>query len=289
MSVRARITLAAALGLALAASRLAAAGHGPVYGLATPTLGQGLWSLDVGAMGRSGSAGEMVMVRPMLGYGLTEDLQVSVSLPLSLDDDPGVPPARMMAMMPGVRDAELLLGWRFHRQATGVGARFESTAYLGLEVPTDDVRAGVRTSPGVLGGLVTGYASRSHYAWAGAQVQRATSARGGDRTGDMAIWSLVYGYRPRRFREELPHADWRWFVEVVGEYRGRDEIAGRALADTGGHEVFFGPTVLGLYGPWGISGGPLFPVHSDLHGDQPEEDVRFVVNFSYWFTPRSTP
>ena len=53
--------------------------------------------------------------------------------------------------------------------------------------------------------------------------------------------------------------------------------------------LILGPTVLGLFGPWGISGGPLFPVHSDLHGDQPEEDVRFVVNFSYWFAPRSTP
>lgn len=289
MSARSRTTLAAALGLALAASRLGATGHGPVYGLATPTLGQGLWSLDVAAMGRSGGAGEMATARPMLGYGLTEDLQVSVSLPVPLYHDPGVPPSRMMAMMPGVPDTEILLGWRFHRRALGVGARFESTAYLGLEYPTDDVRAGVRTAPGILGGLVTGYASRSHYAWAGAQYQRSMSPRGGDHTGDMAIWSLVYGYRPQRFRAELPHADWRWFVELVGEYRGRDEIAGREVADTGGHEIFIGPTVLGLYGPWGVSLGPLFPIHSDLHGTQPEEDVRFVVNFSYWFAPRSTP
>ena len=115
------------------------------------------------------------------------------------------------------------------------------------------------------------------------------SPRGGDHTGDMALYSLVLGYRPERFRAELPHADWRVFVELVGEYRGRDEIAGRELADTGGHEVFLGPTVLGLYGPWGVSLGPLFPIHSDLNGVQPEEDWRFVVNFTWWFSPRSTP
>ena len=82
MSPGARAALIAALGLALAASRLGATGHGPVYGLATPTLGQGLWSLDVAAMGRSSGRGEMAMARPMLAYGLTEHLQVSVSLPV---------------------------------------------------------------------------------------------------------------------------------------------------------------------------------------------------------------
>jgi len=82
MSPGARAALIAALGLALAASRLGATGHGPVYGLATPTLGQGLWSLDVAAMGRSSGRGEMAMARPMLACGLTEDLQVSFSLPV---------------------------------------------------------------------------------------------------------------------------------------------------------------------------------------------------------------
>ncbi|MGH9362145.1 MAG: hypothetical protein ACRD2T_09525 [Thermoanaerobaculia bacterium] len=283
MTPRSRTTFLASLGLALAACRLGATGHGPVYGLATPTLGQGVWSLDVAGMARAGGSGEMAMARPMLAYGITEDLQISFSLPVPLYRDLSVAPARTMAMMPGTPDAEFLLGWRFHRRALDVGARFESTAYLGLEYPTDPLRGGVRTSPGILGGLVTGYASRSVYAWAGALYQRSMSPRGGDHTGDTAIYSLVYGYRPPHFRAELPHPDWRVFVELVGEVQEPDEIAGRELPNTGGHELFAGPTVLGLYGPWGISGGPLFPIYSDLNGAQREEDYRFVVNFTYWF------
>lgn len=44
-----------------------------------------------------------------------------------------------------------------------------------------------------------------------------------------------------------------------------------------------GPTLLGLYGGWGISGGPMFPVYSDLNGDRGPDKVRLVVNFTRWF------
>ena len=63
--VRARAPRALAL---LVSSLAHASGHGPVYGLATPTLGKGSWSLDVAAMGMSGD-GHRLMVRPMVGYG----------------------------------------------------------------------------------------------------------------------------------------------------------------------------------------------------------------------------
>ncbi len=94
--------------IALAASFAArASGHGPVYGLATPTLGEGGWSIDVAAMYRlngdigDGSA-QRAMLRPMLGYGITEDLQLSISAPMPLytSSAAGLGAARMMAMMP---------------------------------------------------------------------------------------------------------------------------------------------------------------------------------------------
>jgi hypothetical protein len=47
--------------------------------------------------------------------------------------------------------------------------------------------------------------------------------------------------------------------------------------------MFVGPTVLGLFGPWGISGGPLFPVYRHLNGTQREERFRFVINYTYWW------
>ena len=53
---------------------------------------------------------------------------------------PGVPQIGTMAMMPANADVELLLGWRFHRQGLTIGARFESTAYLGYAYATDAER-----------------------------------------------------------------------------------------------------------------------------------------------------
>lgn len=282
---RGALVLAFALGLVSAVPEPAlASGHGPVYGLATPTLGKGGWSLDLAVMGKAGEQ-DMAMTRPMLGYGITEDLQVSVSLPMPLYVPIGTRPARTMAMMPANRDVEVLLGWRFHRASPAVGARFESTAFVGLLYPTDSIRAGVRTAPGLYGAAVTGYASRTVYAWVGGLYRRYMTPTGetADHPGDLAMYSFVFGYRPGFFRKDYPHPDWRIFLEVVGEYTARDRVAGRELANTGGHQIFVGPTLLGLYGNWGISGGPVFRVYDDLNGIQPKDKLRVVVNFTYWF------
>ena len=282
------LTAVAAIAVVVPAAR--ATGHGPVYALATPTLGSGAWSLDVGAMvqlrgpfadGQSHSA----MLRPMVGYGLTEDVQLSLSLPMPLYTpiDGGMP-ARMMGMMPATPDVESLLMWRFHRR-DDMGSRFESTALVGLDYPTDSLRGGIRTSPGFTAGGVTGYASRSIYAWAGVLFRRYMSPRGAgaDHEGDLLFYSAVLGYRPGAFRKELPHANWRVFLEAVGEVRAHDVLGGAEVPNSGGHQLFVGPTVLGLFGAWGISGGPLFRVYENVNGDQRPERVRIAVNFTRWW------
>jgi hypothetical protein len=63
-------------------------------------------SLDVGVMYRlqgrlEGGQAQSAMLRPMIGYGLTGDVQLSISLPVPLytPATAGTPP-RMMGMMP---------------------------------------------------------------------------------------------------------------------------------------------------------------------------------------------
>lgn len=273
------LALAAVPGLALGQ------GHGPAFGLSTPTLGKGGWSLDVAAMSRVVGEKHMTMTRPMLSYGITEDLQASVSLPMPLYVPQGLPTAHAMSRMPTTPDVELLVGWRFHRRGTDVGSRFESTAWVGFDYPTDAVRAGARTSPGLYGALVTGYASRTIYAWVGGLYRRYMSPVGdtADHLGDVAMYSLVLGYRPPPFQKDFPHPDWRLFIEAVGEYGARNVIGGIEQPNTGGHQIFVGPTLLGLYGSWGISGGPVFPVYRKLNGIQPADRVRLMVNTTFWF------
>lgn len=270
--------------LLLAPAPALSQGHGPIYGLSTPTLGRGGWSVDMALMSRFVEGASAIMARPMVSYGLTEDLQLSASFPIPLDGGEGLPPVRGLTRMPMTRDAQAMLGWRFHRDATDVGSRWESTAWLAFEHPTDAVRSEIETTPALYGAVVTGYASRSWYIWAGGAYRRYLESSNPDvsRLGDTGMASLVVGYRPPAFRDDYPSADWRAFLELVGEWSGRDNVAGGPSADTGGRQVFLGLTVLGLYGAWGISGGPSVPVYQSFNGEAPRERLRMTVNFTFW-------
>ena len=271
------------IALAIATTEVGASGHGPVFGGATPTLGRGGWSFDQGWMGRRDRTGDSdQMLRSMIGYGLTEDLQITASLPIELSTTGRMPMGRMTAMMSGNRDFEALLGYRFHRKAVGEGARIESTAYIGGTVPLERRRAGVKTAPALYVSAASGYASRAHYFWVGGSYQRSVE-KGGDRLGDVKSYSVVYGYRPPALRLDYPKPDLRFFVEAVGEVTGRARHDGSSMHDTGGHIVLVGPTTLLLYKEYGISGGILFPVHQRVNGTQPRERFRFGLNFSYFF------
>lgn len=272
----------------LASSPAHASGHGPVYGLATPTLGKGSWSLDVGAMGMDGVNGDghMLMIRPMVGYGITSDLQLSLSVPIPLYTIGQLARSRMMMMMPADQDFELQVAWRFQRKALGVGNRIETTGSVYVDFPIQGTREGAHIHPGLVGALVTGYASRSWYVWLGGLYRRYLGPIGGmaDHVGDTAMYSLVVGYRPPWFQNrELPKGDWRIFAELVGEYTFPSQIAGVDVPNSGGHRIFLGPTLLGLYGAWGISGGPQLAVYNALNGTQPKDFVRYVVNVTYWW------
>ena len=224
------------------------------------------------------------LLRSMIGFGITEKLQISASLPVPLGGGHGMPSGRMMAMMSGNRDAEALLGWRFHARPIGRGARLESTIYVGGLVPLDGRRGGIAASPAGYVSLTTGYASRSHYFWIGAGHQR-NAVRSSDRQGSVTSYSIVYGYRPAAWRREYPKPDLRVFVEAVGDRTSRAVHGGRPVSDSGGHVFLAGPTLLLLYKAYGVGGGVMFPVHQRVNGLQSEERLRFGVNFSYFFWP----
>ena len=261
-----------------------ASGHGPVFGGATPTLGKGGWSFDQAWMGRTHDGPETSdqLLRSMISFGVTEDVQLSASLPIPLTSSGPMPMGRMMAMMSGNREFEVLGAWRFHRQPVGQGGRFESTAYVGGSMPFDARRSGIRTAPSTYTAVASGYASRAHYFWISGGFQRHT-ADGGDRLGAVKFYSAVYGYRPKALRLDYPKPDLRFFVEAVGESTGRARHNGITMADSGGRVLMVGPTALLLYKAYGIEGGVLFPVYQRTNGGQPEERFRFGVNVSYFF------
>jgi hypothetical protein len=254
---------------------LIASGHGPVFGLATPTNPKGGFSFDTNFMGRAGN-GSGTMLRASLGYGLTENLKISVSAPAIFKAEPFAT-SRLSAFTPMGGDFEGLAIWRFHRQDTGVGSRFESAAIGGLLVPGPQDSGGI----GALIGGVTGIASRSHYAWGGVTYQR-YSGKDGGRRPDLLFYSVAYAYRPRSWRTDSGW-DWRIFGEMTGERSGKIERAGLTLPGSDSHQVFLGPTTLGVYKNYAVSAGLQFPIYRDARSFYPRERVRFAVNFAYFF------
>jgi hypothetical protein len=274
----------AAIGLLLLLNAAAARadGHGPAFGLATPTLGGGQWSSDTAAMSTQNSMGTALMYREMVGYGVNPDLTVALSVPLAQGNMPGTMSRGMEGMMGTGKDIEGSLLWRFQRDAPAVGERYESSLLLGAWDSRDADVEGMPTGHGVTVGAVTGHASRTTYWWVGGGAQH-YFPKGNGRLGNLYYVTAVWGWRPPYFQHDYPAADWRLFVESVGEISQHNEMNGVTLPDSGGKKLFLGPSVLGLFGVWGVEAGVIFPISQTLNGTQPKDDYRAKLGFTYWF------
>jgi hypothetical protein len=267
--------------LSLCARPASASGHGPVFGGATPTLGRGGWSVDQAWTLRGGDEDErQQMLKTMLSFGVTENLQVSGSLPLAMSEG-RLAPARMMSAMSSDREFEGLLSYRFQRRAIGIGGRQESTAFIGGTAPLESHRNGIGVGPSIEAGASTGYASRAHYVWVGGSVQHFAN-RAGDQFGGSKLITFVYGYRPPALRTEAGKPDLRFFVETTAEDRAAARVSGVASAGSA-RTVFVGPTSLLLHKAVGLEAGVLFPAYQDVPAGSVKEHVRIAVNVAYFF------
>lgn len=255
-----------------------AANHGPLFGLATPTNSQGEWSFDEGIFGRTTRLGSQASFRQLLGYGVTPHVTLSFTLPVVIGNTP-LPPTRIQAG----DDFDSSVAWRFQHRATKVGTRIESTAFASLVVPGPQSAFGSikpTSAPGFMLGGVTGTASLSHYLWLGGTYTKFFEHDGSQRP-DVFDYSLVYGYRPPKWRKPPDRWDWRLFGELVGERSGSIRQKNLALADTQAHQVFLGPTALGIYRNYTVGFGAQFPVYHSVGSQFTNERARFAVNFSY--------
>jgi hypothetical protein len=276
------LMLSAMLSLTAAGSvPVFASGHGPVFGAATPTLGRGGWSIDQAWTCRvSDDAQQQQMLKTMLSFGITENLQISGSVPLAMGDAL-LAPARMMSAMSSDQEIEGLMAYRFQRRTVGIGGRQESTLYVGATAPLERRRNDVGVGGSLEVGMASGYASRAHYVWVGGAFQH-FAERDSDRFGGSRFVTAVYGYRPPALRTEAGKPDLRFFVEMTAEDRGNARVSGLERAD-GARTVFVGPTSLLLHKAFGVEAGVLFPAYQRVEAPAVRERVRVAVNVAYFF------
>jgi hypothetical protein len=264
--------------LALPCSMLAD-GHGPVFGLATPTNSKGEWSFDSGVFGRSNILQTEASFREQIGYGLTPHLTLFSTAPVVFGSAVATP----TRIQPGA-DFDLKLAWRFQHRATKVGTRFESTAFAGLAIPGPQSAftgiAHTTNLPGTMFGAVTGMASRSNYLWLGATFTKFYEHRD-EKLPDVFDYSLVYGYRPPKWRRPPDKWDWRIFGELVGERSNQFLQSNVAVPQSQASQVFLGPSVLGIHRNYTVSFGAQFPIYQNVGSLYLKERVRFGINFSY--------
>ena len=152
---------------------------------------------------------------------------------------------------------------------------------LQVMTATPRVMSRIARAPGVNAGMVTGLASRSHYLWIGGGYTRFME-RDNTRMPSTISYSLVYGYRPRALRKDYPFWDWRLFGELTGERDSRLLMAGIQMPGTQAHQVFIGPTTLGIYKTFAIAGGVQFPIYRNVGPVLPRERFRVAINLTYF-------
>ncbi len=256
-----------------------ASGHGPVFGLATPTNSQGEWSFDEGVFGRSSSLGSQASVRTLIAYGFTPHLTLSFTLPAVVGDTLFHPreSSRVVISTPQSHGA-----FSTERQRSEHVLKALRSAGLAVPGPQSGFKGIAHTSnvPGTMFGLVSGMASRSHYVWLGGTYTKFYE-HNGDKRPDVLDYSLVYGYRPEKWRRPPDKWDWRLFGELVGERSDRFLQANIVVPNTQAHQVFLGPTALGIFHNYTVSFGAQFPIYQNVGSAFPKERVRFAFNISY--------
>jgi hypothetical protein len=97
---------------------------------------------------------------------------------------------------------------------------------------------------------------------------------------DLLFYTFAYAYRPESWDNGW---DWRIFSECTGERIGSFQRAGNDLAGSRSNQVFMGPTILGVYKNYAVSGGVQLAVYQNIGPIYPRERVRVAVNFTWFF------
>jgi hypothetical protein len=72
---------------------------------------------------------------------------------------------------------------------------------------------------------------------------------------------------------------------MTGERSGDFQESGLEILSSQSHQIFIGPSTLGVYKQYAIQGGIQFAVYQAVGSSLPKENYRVVFNFTYFLFP----
>jgi len=244
-----------------------------------------------------------------VGYGVTDDFTIAARIPYVLRR--GIREGHLEGGVPEVHD---------HGDAMGVGdltlfgqyrlltARdWEASLVAGLKTPTG--RAGVKDRDGerfetehqpgsgswnpMVGAAVTKRWERSSldtsvlYTFAMEGAQKIT-------LGDLLTYNLSASYRlnpeaghsheSEQTAASHTHLAWDVVLELNGEWRGRDKVAGATEENSGGSLLYLSPGVrMSVGGRWSAYLSMGIPVFENVNGVQHETRLRAILGIGMAF------
>lgn len=296
---------------------------GPIHTLSPNTLARGSWvgglrfettqqdTFSAAALeGNAITAGEVHNVDAVnvmflgLGYGISDNLTISASLPWITRDniidadleDVGPPPdvhVETLGDISGVGDLTVLGQYRLVGDAQ---TRFAAALLTGLRVPTGSTRERTDDGARFAAEFQPGSGAWSPLIGASFQQRFARTAvtasllytithEGSQQTdlGDVFNYDLAWVWRLSGHDEthvsmdsHHSHADWDLVLELNGEWRDQQRQAGLTDSNTGGNLMYLSPGVRVGSGLWSGFASLSIPVVESLNGVQNEPDWRFT-------------
>lgn len=243
-----------------------------------------------------------------LAYGVTGELTVSVRIPWVLredvreghfDADHGEGEAQAHGDASGLGDVVFLASWRGFR--TGA---LDAALQLGVKTPSGKTGAAdagerleteLQPGTGSWDALIGAAVSRAAGRWglhANLLYQATTEGAQDTELGDALFYNgaVVYALTPAAHHSHghdtsaaHRHARWDLVLEVNGERRWKNTVAGASDPNSGGDIVYLSP---GLRLSWGNAGAFLsagYPIVDDTNGVQTDVSFRLVAGVGLAF------
>jgi len=245
--------------------------HGPIFSPGPETLYKDGIEFELDYY-RSKNAGDSENEQSIgLGYGVTQDWQISAELPYLMVNEDG-------SKNNGVGNVHLQTRYRLWR-LDSFGKQDSISGFLTAVLDTAKQTTNPALSHGandLIAGLAYGQESLIWQRWASLRYRYNGENDDGLNRGNQLFADVSIGWRSEE--PEYYKSDTLWMIELNVEHSQNSQQNNISLSDTGGTEVFISPGVIWAYRNIALKGGVQLPAYNNLKGNQNNTDYRIKIS-----------